>query len=270
MGPVHPGLAELLVDDQLLERRGITPPRRGPVRHPIAGIGDAPVPFEPVPLAQLVEEGPDLPSMALGFGGQLDAEVPAHTAERQPSCRHPPTSWSAQQQAIGGRPLEIEVSVVFPGEADATEHLDAVLGAAICRLRRHRRGHAHGKGRARRLAILAGVPGGGPSLLQRAQHVGAAMLDPLELADGPAELLTHDRMLGGAIDAPRGDADALGREQHRRQAVHAGSARWAGQQPVPWHGDAASMQPGDPAGPVEGHDGLQLQLVRFDDGPLLR
>ena len=52
------------------------------------------------------------------------------------------------------------------------------------------------------------------------QHVGHPVLDPLELADRPAELLAGAGVLGGRVDAPPGTADGFGRQDDERQVPH--------------------------------------------------
>ena len=51
-------------------------------------------------------------------------------------------------------------------------------------------------------------------LLHGHQHVGQPVLDRLELADGPAELLAGPGVLGGDVKAPAGPSGRLGREDH--------------------------------------------------------
>ena len=64
------------------------------------------------------------------------------------------------------------------------------------------------------------VPHRGAGELDARQHLGAAVLHALELADRPAELHAHLRVLGRGVDAPLRDADRLGREQHGREQAH--------------------------------------------------
>ena len=109
------------------------------------------------------------------------------------------------------------------------EELDALLGAV------RRRPERHGAGDARAQVAVAGrvgsptvvlapggrgVPGHRGGLLDRDQHVGQRVLDRLELADGPAELDAHLGVLRRSVQAPAGDACALGRGQRQRQAAH--------------------------------------------------
>ena len=114
--------------------------------------------------------------------------------------------------------------VVLPREADAAERLHAVLGVQERGVERER-----GRGRDREPRAVVGVgrrprgrvPHRGAGELGARQHVGAAVLHALELADRPAELHAHLRVLGRGVDAPLRDADRLRREQHRGEVAHA-------------------------------------------------
>jgi hypothetical protein len=61
--------------------------------------------------------------------------------------------------------------------------------------------------------VSAIVPGGGRGELGGDQHVGAVVLDRLEHADRPAELLAHLRVPAGGLDALERPAGGLGRDQ---------------------------------------------------------
>ena len=109
--------------------------------------------------------------------------------------------------------------VVLPREADPAEGLHAVLAVLErgvereCGGRRDRdAGAVVGLGyRAR------GVPHGRARELGPGEHVGAPVLDALELADRPTELHAHLGVLGRRVDTPLRDADGFRREQHRRE-----------------------------------------------------
>ena len=108
---------------------------------------------------------------------------------------------------------------MLPGEADAAVHLDAVLGASLGGGRCEGGGHRRGElvtgffvvpvllGRlvqsAGRIPHCGGCPHGG------GEHLGAAVLDGLELADRPAELLADLRVLRGGVGGPAREADRL-------------------------------------------------------------
>ncbi len=161
----------------------------------------------------------------LGPGRDLDPRGAADARQGEPGGLDPPGPSAAEQQARRGRPLQVEVGVVLPGEADAAEHLDAVLGGAVGGLGGEGAGDRGGEGRL--VAPDGGprrVPGCRPGLLEGAQHVGAPVLHPLELTDRSAELLAHERVLGRGGDAPRRHADALGGQEHGGQTPDARGA----------------------------------------------
>ena len=116
--------------------------------------------------------------------------------------------------------------VVLPREPDAAERLHAVLGVGERGVERER-----GRGRDReggRPGVGVGevvgrggrVPHRGPGELDAGEHLRAAVLHTLELADRPAELHAHLGVLGRGVDAPLRDADGFGREQRRREQPH--------------------------------------------------
>jgi hypothetical protein len=113
---------------------------------------------------------------------------------------------------------------VLPGEADAAEGVDAVLGDRERGLHAGRPGDGGGQRRLARVGAgllgAGGVPGAGAGLLGAGQHPGAAVLDALELADRAAELLAYLGVLGGGGGAPLRQPRRLGGEQHRRQVQH--------------------------------------------------
>ena len=76
---------QLLVDDELLERSGVSAPRFGPVRRQVAVVGDAPVPGRRVARSQLVEERLHLGAVVLGFRRQLHRQVAPDAGEPQPA-----------------------------------------------------------------------------------------------------------------------------------------------------------------------------------------
>ncbi len=130
---------------------------------------------------------------------------------------------AGKELQVRHRPLQVEVRVVLPGEPDATEDLDALLGAVRGRVERHRAGDA---GAEHPLAVMRGVglapgrcrvPGHRGTLLDGHQHVGQRVLDGLELADGPAELHAHLGVVGRRLEAPAGQPGALRRGQREGQ-----------------------------------------------------
>ena len=125
------------------------------------------------------------------------------------------------EQSGGHGPLQVEVGVVLPGEADAAEHLDAVLRTAVGRFGPECGGDGDRERRALVVAIerAGGIPRRGASRLERTQHVGAPVLHGLELSDGPTELLALAGIGGGRLDAPCRRADALGRDEQRGERL---------------------------------------------------
>ena len=119
------------------------------------------------------------------------------------------------------------MGVVLPGEADPAEHLDAVLGVIHRVVQGHRRRGRRGQ-RVLVRRLVRGprrVPGqrGGP--VGPAEHPGAQVLDRLERADGPAELVPGPGVLGRGVAAPAGHRGRLHRGQRRGQVPHPGRAQ---------------------------------------------
>ena len=91
---------------------------------------------------------------------------------------------------------------MLPREADAAEHLDRAAAELRERVARERLGHHRGAVRLRRVGVVGGparVVAGRPAELERAQHVGAEVLDGLERADRLVEL----HALLGVLDGER-------------------------------------------------------------------
>ena len=65
-----------------------------------------------------------------------------------------------------------------------------------------------------------GVPRHRPGLLEGDEHVGAAVLHALELADGPAELLAVLGVGRRGVDAPGRRARRLGGRQREADLLH--------------------------------------------------
>ncbi len=112
--------------------------------------------------------------------------------------------------------------VVLPREPDPTERLHAVLAVRERGLERERRaggdrdtlavvGFARGAGR---------VPDGRARELGAREHVGAAVLDALELTDRAPELHACLGVLGRGLDAPLRDPDGFGGEEHCGDLVY--------------------------------------------------
>src|SRR6266550_3871298 len=122
----------------------------------------------------------------------------------------------AQQDLRALRPLEVQVGVVLPGEADAAVDLDVLGGGVEVGVRAVRLGEA---GDGRQLVVELGggparVVGGRLGRLHLEQHVGALVLDGLEAADGPAELDADLGVVDRHVEALLGAAHLLGGQGH--------------------------------------------------------
>ena len=173
------------------------------------------------------------------------------------------------------RAAVVDVGVVLPGEADAAVHLDAVLGAVLrgggCQRRGDRGGELESAVFRTGFAVLVdgagGVPHrrGGP--LGVGDHLGALVLDGLELADRPAELLADLGVRRGGVGGPARDADGLGGQQRRHQRTRQGPAQVA-QHAVVADLDGVGAHMGQRPQRVDALNGLDLQLVGVEHHPL--
>ena len=121
---------------------------------------------------------------------------------------------------------------------------------------------------ARLVDGAGGVPhrGGGP--LGVGDHLGALVLDGLELADRPAELLADLGVGRRGVGGPAGDADGLGGQQRRHQRPCAAAAQVA-QHAVVADLDGIGAHVRDRSQRVDAPHGLDLELVGVEDHPLL-
>ena len=122
-------------------------------------------------------------------------------------------------------PLEVQVEIGLPGEADPAQELEALLRRAGVAVDGERRGRGRGQLHAVVVGVdrdgHRGVPRHRGHLLHPYRHVGQPVLDRLELPDGPAELHPHLGVLGGRLEAPPGPAHLLGRHQGRGHLAEA-------------------------------------------------
>ena len=113
---------------------------------------------------------------------------------------------------------------MLPGDADAAEHLDAVLGVGL--------GHVDARGGRdsrgdRQLRIvgtvggMCGIARGDRDLLGAQQHLRAHVLDRLEAADRLAELLANLRVFGGGLQCPARQPGGLGGLHGRGEVLDA-------------------------------------------------
>src|SRR5580658_10501153 len=135
-------------------------------------------------------------------------------------------SGASEERTSGGGPLDEEMAVVLPGEADATEGLDglatdetlAVVGGGL----------RHGDSRRPVRRVL--VDGGDGEVAQDAgpldgeEHVTHFVLDRLEGTDGDAELVAVLDVGQQQLEEGVAGADRLERESDRRLLEGAGDA----------------------------------------------
>ena len=174
--------------------------------------------------ATCVHQGSEGGPAVLGFGRELGAQPAAGAVEGHGGHAVLERPRVDQQEAGGHGPLQIEMGIVLPGEADAPQDLHALLGTVRRRLEAQRTGDPGtqrpfvgplGTAPGRR-----GVPGHGRRLLDTHQHVGQRVLDGLELPDGPAELHPHLGVLRRRVQAPTGHAGPLRRRQDQGRVPH--------------------------------------------------
>ena len=223
IGSLDPSGGEFLRDDDLLDGGRGPAPRFGQVRLDPAALGDRGVALFPRDLLECGDFGADVVAQLLGLGVEVDLDGPHTACDR--GVEHPLRGLAAaaegRDQAQG--PPVVDVGGVLPGEADAPVHLDAVLSALLGGGRRQCGGHRGGELvmggfvvpvlRGRLVEGTGGVPHRGGGAFGGRDHLGAAVLDGLELADRPAELLADLGVLRRGVGRPPGDADRLGGQQ---------------------------------------------------------
>src|SRR5882724_13061687 len=124
-------------------------------------------------------------------------------------------------------PLEVQVEVVLPGEADAAVELYPGAGHPAISVRDIGFGHAHGQ-RPFGHTFVHGprrVVRDGLAVLDIHEHVGGFVLDALIRADGPAEGLPDLRVLDGHVEHFLRAAAHLRAQAHRRPVDDAGERR---------------------------------------------
>ena len=216
------------------------------------------------------DRGGDLGAQ-IGHRVEIDVQVATNTLLGQGNDPPQPARAAAEELRDRVGAPQIQVRIVFPGDADTTQHLDAVLGVGLRGLDTHRRRQCGGQrqlrilGPTRRIRRGPGrVRGGDRGLLGAQKHLGAHVLDGLEAADRLAELLTDLRVLRGGLQAPPGQAGGLGGE-HRDGQVD---------DPLRGHGEflgggAVSHHPRQRAGEVGGRQRFHGDAVggRVDQHP---
>jgi hypothetical protein len=129
----------------------------------------------------------------------------------------------AEERARRPRALEVAVGVVLPGEADAAVDLDRLRRALEERVARVGRG-----GERRGDQVVGSVVRDPARLVDRRarrldehEQIGAHVLDGLERADRPAELVADLGVLDGEIETALGAADLLGGERDAAEGERA-------------------------------------------------
>src|SRR5699024_8178776 len=116
---------------------------------------------------------------------------------------------------------QVQMRVVFPGEADTTEYLDTVLGVVHCGIECIRCRWGGGECVLLWLPIgTRGVPGERRGEFRPAEHFRAHVFDRLELADRSAELFADFRVLACDADTLVGDAGCFRACQGEREVTH--------------------------------------------------
>ena len=218
-------MAELLGDDDLLDGARGAPPRLGQVRHHPAALGDRGGALFARNLFQCSHFRADLVTQLLGLGVEVDVDVPHSGSGRDVDHLLRVVAAATETRGQQERAAVVDVGVMFPGEADAAVHLDAVLGGVQHGGGSQCGGNGRGELESRVIRwVLAvfvdgasGVPHRGGCPFGVGDHQGALVLDGLELTDRPAELLADLGIRRRGVRRPSRDADALRGQQRRYQ-----------------------------------------------------
>jgi hypothetical protein len=241
---------ELLVDDELFERLRGPAPRLGPVRLHVAGVDQLRALLGRRERGKLLGDRARRHAQCFGFGREVEPELAGRAREAE-GGDIPGRGLRVEQRDQRGRAAQQHVAVVFPGEADATVHLDVELGVAEERGHRLHRRDSRGErelvaaalGRARR------VPHRGGAELRCHEHVGAVVLDRLEHRDRATELLALLGVRRRALDALLRTARGFG---GRERAGHIARERsGSSEHAIGRDRHVAGHDAADPAGRVE-------------------
>ena len=222
------GVGQLLVDDELLHGRRAPAPRRRPVRHDQAGLGQRFVTLRPLRrLRHLLDQPPDIRPQRFRLLGQLRCELATGAGDGQRGdLLFERTGIPARQQLqVGDGALEVQVRVVLPGEPDAAERLHALLGAA----RAAGSATEPAMHAARRAPPLGSAPSSSLHADAASQATAAhcstatsmsasACLTAWNCPDRATELHPHLGILRRRVEAPAGDPGALRRAEREREA----------------------------------------------------
>jgi hypothetical protein len=159
----------------------------------------------------------------------------ARAGQRQAGGALAPRRGTAQQLPQRDGAAQVQVRVVLPGEPDPAEHLDAVLGVVNGGVQRAggRGGRRYRQFRRSVVSRTGRVPGQYGCGLGPDQQPGAQVLDCLECADRPAELMPDRRVLGRRSRAPGRDRGRLDGGQHGREVADRGCPGLRQQFPCP-------------------------------------
>ena len=223
-GRVRPAAAELVVDDQARRGRRTQPVRRRPGGRGVAGVGQREALVRhraaarrTLPASWRPRARPPVRRRRRWRRRSAGAACPP--ARASPSAC-PPAAGAAEQLTQAQRPAQVQVRVVLPGEADAAEDLDAVLGVV-----RRRRPARTPRQPRRSAAARPGVRrsrGPHPRPVPRRPRPGTACrahrcLTAWNEPIGAAELLPDRGVLGRGARAPARHRGRLDREQRRGQ-----------------------------------------------------
>ena len=204
--------AELLFDDELLDRAGCDAIGLGPVRYCVAAAHQLATTGVVVECRELGDQGLHPGADRLGLRRQVDG------ARELDALAESVGDVGAGVIGVdhGGdveRAAQVEMGIVLPGEADAAVHLNVEVGAEVRRGHRERRGHGNGEGELVGAGSGArGIPHGSSGKFRGDEHVRAVVLDGLEGGDRAPELDPLLRVLGGHVGGLAGNAGGLGRE----------------------------------------------------------
>ena len=154
VGPGHSGRRHFLIDQQLLGRSGSAPVRRGPMRRQQPRLGQLGLPLVLRQRGDFSDRVGDL-GPQVGDVAEVDAEIAADAVLGQLGGPAQPAGGPAEELPDSIGPAQIQMRVVLPGDPDAAEHLNAVLGVGLGGLDRDAGGDGRGDGQLTRVTVRA-------------------------------------------------------------------------------------------------------------------
>ncbi|SKX83721.1 Uncharacterised protein [Mycobacteroides abscessus subsp. abscessus] len=223
---------ELGVDEQLQRGVGAETMRRRPMRCEITGFGHR----RPLRIRFGRRDRGDVGSdgaTAMLDGGQVEFEASTPTEDAEATELFTLRGRGRRRRAQRQCRSQVEMCVVLKREADAAEHLDAVLSR-----RNGQRGDQHVGGEPGECELLARgfgvvvahrcghrsvdghreIPRRRGDLFAATEHVGADVLDGLKRADGYTELGAHLGIVDRGVERPARHAAGVG-DGGRRQCA---------------------------------------------------